>query len=60
VEAATEEAVEEFGKIHRCSSVKKRLCKGLLDQIIKKSKLKHGVDGGEGGNHPEKYSKATA
>jgi hypothetical protein len=44
VELATTEATEELEKVNKSRNKKKRLHKGLLDEIIKKSKLKHGVD----------------
>jgi hypothetical protein len=46
VEAATKEAVENFQNLRRQSSAKKRLRKGLLDETIKKSMLKHGIKEG--------------
>ena len=46
VEAATKEAVENFQNLCRQSSAKKQSGKGLLDEIIKKSMLKHGVEEG--------------
>jgi hypothetical protein len=44
VELATKEATEELEEINKSKSAKKRSNKGLLDAIIGKAKLNHGVD----------------
>jgi hypothetical protein len=44
IELATSEAADEFEKMEKNKSAKKRLSKGSLDEIIKKSKVKHGLD----------------